>query len=323
VRATLKITRFVFLLVLAAAWSGYPAEPESALFTEANFFVGSQPYPMYVESFLPAKPTHNFPIILIHGGFHTGAGYVSTPDGREGWAIYFVRHGWKTYVADMPGHGRSPMPPEYPTMSLQRVVDDNLALLQKIGPSVVLVHSLSGSVGWKLCDTAPDQVAALVGIAPGAPANLPTGYATELIKSFTGNNEGQYFSLDKPLWYSREAARKSFANASLFPKEDFGAYYSSLVPESPQALNDAFNKDGHGLFVDPKKFASVPKVVINGDEDPRHTLAVDEKTAQFVGAEHIYLADAGLRGHGHMMMLDRNNEKIAQLIIDWLGKKGL
>ena len=78
-----------------------------------------------------------------------------------------------------------------------------------------------------------------------------------------------------------------------------------------------------GLFVDPGKFAGVPKVVINGNEDSRHTRAVDEKTAQFVGAEHIYLADVGMPGHGHMMMLDRNNEKIAQFIMDWLGKKGL
>ena len=321
-RTKLKLTRFV-LLIFVAALAGYPVEPQSAPFTEANFFVGSEPYPMYVESFTPEMPTHKFPIVLIHGGVHTGAGYVSTPDGREGWAIYFVRHGWKTYVVDMPGHGRSPMPPEFSTMPLQRVVDDNIALLQKIGRSVVLVHSLTGAVGWKLIDTVPDEVAALVAIAPAPPANISTGYATELIKSFIGNNSGQYFPEDKPLWYLREAARKTFANASQFPVEDFDAYFSSLVPESPRALNDLFNKDGHGLFVDPKKFAGIPKVVINGDEDPRHTQSVDEKTAQFVGAEHIYLADVGMRGHGHMMMLDRNNDKIAQFIIDWLGKKGL
>ena len=54
-----------------------------------------------------------------------------------------------------------------------------------------------------------------------------------------------------------------------------------------------------------------------------HSSAVNEKTAQFVGAEHIYLADIGMPGQGHMMMLDKNNDKIAQWIIDWLIRKGL
>ena len=228
----LKPSLLIVLLAFAAAIASYSVEPQPAVFTEANFFVGPEPYPMYVESFIPAKPTHKFPIVLVHGGVHTGAGYVSTPDGREGWAIYFVRHGWKTYVVDMPGHGRSPMPQEFSTMSLQRVVDDNVALLQKIGRSVVLVHSLSGAVGWKLCDTVPNQVAALVAIAPAPPANIAGGYATELLTSFTGHNTGQYFPEDKPIWYSREAAQKTFANASLFPSAAFDTYFSSLVPRA-------------------------------------------------------------------------------------------
>jgi pimeloyl-ACP methyl ester carboxylesterase len=314
----------LFVLAMAAlANASSTSRPLTPPFIESNFFVGLQPYPMYVESFIPVHSTHRFPIILIHGGVHTGAGYVSTPDGREGWAIYLVHHGWKTYVVDWPGHGRSPMPPEFSTMSLMRVVDDNVALLKKIGPAVVLVHSLSGTVGWKLCDIAPDQVAALVAIAPAPPANIASGYATELLTRFSGHISGQYFPEDKPIWYTREAAQETFANASLFPTGVFDAYYSSLVPESPRALNDLFNKDGRGLFVDPKRFASIPKVVINGDQDPRHSRAVDERTAKFVGAEHIYLADIGMPGHGHMMMLDKNNEKIAQLIIHWLAKKGL
>jgi pimeloyl-ACP methyl ester carboxylesterase len=314
----------LFVLMLAAwALAASTSKPLAPPFTESNFFVGSGPYPMYVESFIPVNPSHKFPIVLIHGGVHTGAGYVSTPDGREGWAIYLVHHGWKTYVVDWPGHGRSPMPEEFATMSLLRVVDDNVALLKKIGRAVVLVHSLSGTVGWKLCDTVPNQVAALVAIAPAPPANIAGGYATELLTRFSGHNAGRYFPEDKPIWYTREAAQETFANASLFPAGVFDSYYSSLVPESPRALNELFNKDGMGLFVDPKKFASIPKVVITGDQDPRHSRAVDEKTALFVGAQHIYLADIGMAGHGHMMMLDKNNEKIAQLIIDWLGKKGL
>ena len=36
-----------------------------------------------------------------------GTTYLGTPDGREGWAQYFVRQGYAVYVVDQPGRGRS------------------------------------------------------------------------------------------------------------------------------------------------------------------------------------------------------------------------
>ena len=325
-RAKLKLSRFILLLTFAAAIAGYPADPQPVPFTEGNFFVGAEPFPMYVEYFLPAKPTHATPIVLIHGCCTTGAGFVSTPDGREGWAKYFVRHGWKTYVVDQPGHGRSPMPPEYPTMSLQHAVDDNVALVKKIGRSVFLVHSIGGMIGWKLCETVPDQVAAIIGVAPVPPANMPKGSfpaASVIGRSFVSSGTGPYLPEDKPAWYKLEAAKNAFASASLFPVEAMDQYYASLVPESPRAINELMNKDGMGLTADPAKFANVPKVIVTGDQDPRHPRTVDAQTAKFLGADHIFLADVGLPGHGHPMYLDKGNEKIAQVILDWLGKKGL
>ena len=59
---------------------------------------------MYVEIRVPAKQTHPFPIIMVHGGSMSGTNYTGTPDGREGWAQYFVRQGYAVYVVDQPGH---------------------------------------------------------------------------------------------------------------------------------------------------------------------------------------------------------------------------
>ena len=61
---------------------------------------------MYVEYQIPNTPP-KYPIILVHGGSHTGAGWQSTPDGRPGWADFFLQHGWPVYVVDQPGRGRS------------------------------------------------------------------------------------------------------------------------------------------------------------------------------------------------------------------------
>ena len=46
-------------------------------------------------------------IVMVHGSNHTGMTYETTPDGREGWATWFVRQGHPVYVVDHSGRGRS------------------------------------------------------------------------------------------------------------------------------------------------------------------------------------------------------------------------
>jgi hypothetical protein len=63
---------------------------------------------MYVQFQIPARKKSNTPpVIMVHGSTHTAACLESTPDGREGWAPYFVRNGISTYVVDQAGRGRS------------------------------------------------------------------------------------------------------------------------------------------------------------------------------------------------------------------------
>jgi pimeloyl-ACP methyl ester carboxylesterase len=62
---------------------------------------------MYVEYQIPAQRTHKYPIVMIEGGGQTGVNFTGTADGREGWAQYFLRHGYAVYVADQVGRGRS------------------------------------------------------------------------------------------------------------------------------------------------------------------------------------------------------------------------
>ena len=63
---------------------------------------------MYVEYMIPARRTHPYPIVMVHGGSQTGTNFTGTPDGREGWAQYFVRRGYSVYVVDQVARGRSP-----------------------------------------------------------------------------------------------------------------------------------------------------------------------------------------------------------------------
>ena len=62
----------------------------------------------YVEYYIPTNRTHPWPIVFIEGCCPSGAAYMSTPDGRDGWGQYFLSKGYAVYIMDQVGRGRSP-----------------------------------------------------------------------------------------------------------------------------------------------------------------------------------------------------------------------
>src|SRR3954447_7537249 len=61
--------------------------------------------------------------------------------------------------------------PEIENFTKQQFVtrDALLALLDKIGPAIVLTHSQGGAIGWPVADARPDLVKAVVGVEPNGP----------------------------------------------------------------------------------------------------------------------------------------------------------
>jgi len=62
---------------------------------------------MYVEVMVPKRLRHANPIVFLHGAGQTGTDWLQTPDGRPGWAYYFVKRGYVVYMVDYPARGRS------------------------------------------------------------------------------------------------------------------------------------------------------------------------------------------------------------------------
>jgi pimeloyl-ACP methyl ester carboxylesterase len=61
----------------------------------------------YVEVMVPKKIRHPYPIVMFHGAGQTGTDWLQTPDGRPGWAYYFLKQGFTIYMVDYPARGRS------------------------------------------------------------------------------------------------------------------------------------------------------------------------------------------------------------------------
>ncbi len=92
-----------------AEWSYFFVGVERIELARGSFVNGKQ---MYVESFIPAQVRHPYPIVLVHGGGGQGLDWMGTPDGRRGWTQILLEEGYKVYVVDRPGHGRSPFHPD-------------------------------------------------------------------------------------------------------------------------------------------------------------------------------------------------------------------
>src|SRR5258708_3461231 len=317
----------------------------------------------YVELQMPKNRAHPYQVVMIEGGGQSGSNFPGTPDGREGWAQYFLKQGYAVYVVDQPGRGRSALSPGYgetiqrPTSWVQQQFtapeksnlwpqakfhtqwpgtglqgdpafdqfyaeqlkavssfprqqelnrDAGAALLDKIGPAILLTHSQSGAFGWPIADARPNLVKAIVAVEPSGP---PVHDAV-----FKG----------APDWFQDGPMSKPWGIAAVPLTYDGVSDASQLafVPQEKSEKPDLTRcwrqkEPAHQLT----HLKTIPVVVISSEAS--YHASYDHCTAQYLaqaGVKNTFirLADRGIKGNGHMMMLEKNNLQIAALIEDWL-----
>jgi pimeloyl-ACP methyl ester carboxylesterase len=277
---------------------------------------------MYVQYRVPPRAA-SVPIVMVHGSNHTGATYETTPDGREGWGTHFVRAGFPVYILDHSGRGRSGFNPTainqvrdapsakaatLPTMLLgtrerawlnfrfgpkdgvpfpnlqfpiealdhylsqlvpntetaleggaANTVNALAALLDKIGPAVVVVHSQSGVYGIDLVRQRPNRVRALISIEGGC-------------ENLNATDASTYF--------------RNVPFVSVWGDNSIGA-----------------------------------KNTVNGDKRREACVqAANLITSAGGRGSVLMLPDIGMRGNSHMLMMDRNNLAIADVLRKWIDE---
>ncbi len=290
-----------------------------------------EPHPVYFDRLEPDGVAPKATLLLLHGGAHTGTCYLQTPDRRPGWAYRFAEAGYRVVVPDWPGIGRSGhLAPE--EFSGAMVCNCFGALIEQLaGPLVLLTHSMSGAYGWKLLETHGGSIEALVGIAPGPPGNIqaePTVIAET-------DNAIDLQSLELRFRLSRYEPfvadddfvdRKIIGESRFFPRERVDVYKRTLLPIPAGLIWERLNVQGRQLRVDdPQRLRGKPILVVTGTEDIDHPPSIDGAIVDWLNeagaeAEFVYLADRGIVGNGHMMMLEQNSDEIAEIVRDWIDQ---
>ena len=92
-----------------------PVVDQSAVAQRGYFYVGGKYVgepgneimqgQAYVEVLAPKDVRRPYPLVLIHGAAQTATNWMGTPDGRKGWAEYFVEQGYRLH--DRPADARA------------------------------------------------------------------------------------------------------------------------------------------------------------------------------------------------------------------------
>ena len=287
----------------------------------------------YVFYQIPVN-ARKYPLVMWHGIGQFSKTWETTPDGREGFQNIFLRRGFGVYLIDQPRRGEAgrsttsvtieATPDEQGWFGTFRVgiwpnyfegvqfardsatlnqyfrqmvpnigpIDINVntnavsALFSKIGPAILVTHSHSGGMGW-VTAVKNQNVKAIVSYEPGSGFIFPEGEVPAPIPMAGGT----LVALGVPL--------TDFMKLTKIP---IIIYYGDNIPDKPIANP---GQDGWRARLE---MARLWRDCVN-----RHGGDVTV----------VHLPEIGIKGNTHFPFSDLNNIQIADLMSEWLKKKGL
>ncbi|MGA2821951.1 MAG: alpha/beta fold hydrolase [Bacteroidales bacterium] len=287
----------------------------------------------YVFYQIPEK-ARKFPLVFWHGAGQFSKTWETTPDGREGYQNIFLRRGFGVYLIDQPRRGNAgrgtvsttitltpdeqawfdtfrigiwpdyfpgvqfskdpetlnqyfrQMTPNTGTFDVQVISDAVSELFNKIGQGILVTHSQSGGPGWITAIKNPN-VRAIVSYEPGSNFVFPQGEVPSPLPSSAGALEAVGIPME------------DFMKLTKIP---IIIFYGDFIPSTP---TDNPGQDGWRVRLE---MARLWRDAVN-----RHGGDVTL----------IHLPEIGIHGNTHFPFSDLNNVEIADLMSEYLRKKGL
>ena len=332
------VALFIALVTTAAAAQERPPKADLkrplVIASQGSFFVGGDTKPlsgpvaggdvtvnqMYVQFQAPPDAGRFVPVVMVHGCCLSSKTWETTPDGRMGWDEYFVRLGRAVYLADQVSRGRSGF-------------DASVFSAVKTGsqPPSQLPNILFASrqVAWTVFRFGPKYGTAF------PDGQFPVEAAEELYKQMIPDLNA-ILPTPNPTWSNMAALAVRLKGAILM-----GHSESGFFPERA-ALVDSAGIRGMISIEQPcpadltdhdiAALAKIPTLMVFGDHlgdvagGPANWQASFESCQAYVkrvsaaggDAEMMHLPALGIRGNSHMLMQDRNNLQVADLIAAWI-----
>lgn len=272
---------------------------------------------MYVQYVKLERPTSKWPLLLWHGGGMSGVNWETTPDGRPGWQMFFLRAGFDVYVSDAVERGRAswaPYPEVYDEAPYFRTAREAWEETFRFGP----VGSWHRDPGARYPH-------------PGVrfPVELMQTFMNQFVPRWSTNNERTqraYDALVGKLDASIILTHSQGGNFGLTAALNAPERIKAVISLEPSGAPSADQNDAAAL-------RHVPHLFVWGDFLDRHSFWVDSvpKVRRWYDAlaaagadvEWTDLPARGITGNSHALMADDNSDTIAMIVLDWLRKRGL
>jgi len=268
---------------------------------------------------LPDTDQSKVPVVMMPGFGLAAEIYLETADGREGWALNFLRRGHPVYVFEPANSVRSGFNPE-PFNQAQQGRASNSPRLFTWGKEHV----------WRRWGLGPEY-----GV-PFADGRFDVSSYEQIVAAFSAVSvdkiEGKK-NIDSTLAANMTATHKLLKRigpAGLLVHSAAGVTAFAAARQWPELVTAVINVEPVGCPVkNLKALKSVPILSVFGDHlevreqirvrQQECQLTVDYALSQKTIAAMFALPDMGIKGNSHLLMSEDNSADIASLIINWLA----
>jgi pimeloyl-ACP methyl ester carboxylesterase len=269
---------------------------------------------MYVQFVRLAEPRARFPLLLWHGGGLSGVTWETTPDGRPGWQMYFLRQGHDVYVSDAMERGRA-----------------GWARSPEIFAGEPLFRTLGE--GWNLFRVGPAD--GWHAEAARRRAHDDTRFPIAAWDQFGKQSVPRWVTTDAQVQRAYDAYVQQACPCVIVVHSQGGNFAFTAALNAPDKIRAIVAVEPSGAppaTADAAKVKGIPHLVVWGDhmDQPlwariRPNVERWQAAIRDAGgvAETLDLPARGIRGNSHMLMMDSNSDEVAALVQAWLADKGL
>lgn len=184
-------------------------------------------------------------------------------------------------------------------------------LLDRISqPAFLLPHSMGAKAAWLVGDSRPELVKGIIAVEPAGPPFRGIGV------NGPRKETARYGITDAPITYEPEGGELNVREVQ-----------PSKVPTTKEGRVAVLLQDDCGGTEEVKKLVNlrdIPVLVVTGEASVHR--GYDWGTVEFLrqagvrSVEHIQLEDFGVRGNGHMLMMEGNRGEVGRILMEWMGR---
>jgi hypothetical protein len=276
---------------------------------------------MYVQYQIPEGADSHVPVVMVHGCCLSSKSYETTPDGRMGWNEYFLRKQRAVYLPDQVSRARS---------GFDLTVYNEVKLGKRPGTDMPELRTASHEIAWLLFRFGPEMGKAFPN--EQFPVEAFEEFGKQVIPDLNGG-----LPTPNPTWTNLSGLAMKLKGAVLMGHSESGFFPEQAALINPTDIKAMITIETACPALTPQQISNlskIPTLIVFGDHLgdvpsmpkmwPERLEGcqkfVDQLNAASGDATMMHLPKYGQLGNSHMLMQDKNSNRVADLILKWIDE---